>query len=188
MLKSKKLSRVCAKNAAGSVSSYSENSQIIVCDVDAVYPRLEFDSKTSEHIVSKAGETLKIEAYYFGKPKPDIIWKKDGLTIKKSSRISLVNADVTTTVLIRDATRMDSGQYTINLKNFVGEFNHTITAKVLDCPGPPENIKVDKITANTAKLYWKAPADDGGAIVTHYILEKRETSRLAWTVVAEGVR
>uniref|UniRef100_A0A670HZ63 Titin n=1 Tax=Podarcis muralis TaxID=64176 RepID=A0A670HZ63_PODMU len=32
---------------------------------------------------------------------------------------------------------------------------------------------------------WQPPADDGGAAVTHYIVEKRETSRVVWSVVSE---
>lgn len=32
---------------------------------------------------------------------------------------------------------------------------------------------------------WSPPADEGGAMVTHYIVEKRETSRIMWSIVSE---
>lgn len=30
-------------------------------------------------------------------------------------------------------------------------------------------------------------ADDGGAKVTHYIVEKRETSRVVWSIISEAM-
>lgn len=32
---------------------------------------------------------------------------------------------------------------------------------------------------------WSPPDDEGGAMVTHYIVEKRETSRVMWSIVSE---
>lgn len=32
---------------------------------------------------------------------------------------------------------------------------------------------------------WDPPTDEGGAMVTHYIVEKRETSRILWSIVSE---
>ena len=37
----------------------------------------------------------------------------------------------------------------------------------------------------SAELSWDAPEDDGGAPVTHYIVEKRNLSRKAWQEVSE---
>lgn len=34
-------------------------------------------------------------------------------------------------------------------------------------------------------LWWGAPLNDGCAPVTHYIIEKRETSRLAWALIED---
>lgn len=32
---------------------------------------------------------------------------------------------------------------------------------------------------------WDPPEDDGSALVTHYIVEKRETSRIMWSIISE---
>lgn len=32
---------------------------------------------------------------------------------------------------------------------------------------------------------WDPPADEGGAMVTHYIVEKRESSRIMWSIISE---
>lgn len=32
---------------------------------------------------------------------------------------------------------------------------------------------------------WEPPADDGGASLTHYVVEKRETSRVVWSLISE---
>lgn len=55
-----------------------------------------------------------------------------------------------------------------------------------DKPGPPDGeIQFKKVTADNITIMWSPPADEGGAMVTHYIVEKRETSRVMWSVVSE---
>lgn len=59
--------RVLAKNAAGCVSDFSEESEPISCRDEVIPPRVEFDSRLTERVVVKCGEMLKIEAYIAGK-------------------------------------------------------------------------------------------------------------------------
>lgn len=65
-------------------------------------------------------------------------------------------------------------------------FSVSPTSPSSDKPGPPAGeIQFKKITADTITIMWDPPADEGGAMVTHYIVEKRETSRIMWSIISE---
>lgn len=55
-----------AKNAADSLSDYSEQSFPITCREEVIPPRIEFDSKYRDTIVVKAGEKVALEANIAG--------------------------------------------------------------------------------------------------------------------------
>uniref|UniRef100_A0A3B3QB10 Titin n=1 Tax=Paramormyrops kingsleyae TaxID=1676925 RepID=A0A3B3QB10_9TELE len=85
--------------------------------------------------------------------------------------------------------RVDGGQYTLVLKNVGGEKSVNVNVKVLDRPGPPEGpISIYGVASEKCFISWKPPQQDGGSDVTHYIVERRETSRLVWTVVESKVQ
>lgn len=53
-----------------------------------------------------------------------------------------------------------------------------------DTPGPPEGpLRFTNISAEKATLWWSPPENDGCAAITHYVIEKRETSRITWALV-----
>ena len=50
-----------------------------------------------------------------------------------------------------------------------------------DKPGQPGQPQVSNLTAESCDLTWAPPEDDGGAPITHYIVEKRKVGDIKWT-------
>lgn len=56
-----------------------------------------------------------------------------------------------------------------------------------DKPGPPASVKISHVFADRVKLRWEPPLSDGGAEITNYIIDKRETSRANWAQVTSNI-
>ena len=74
------------------------------------------------------------------------------------------------------------GDYVVSATNTSGEKLSKIKVVILDKPNFPESLKISK-----ENIGWNAPALDGGAAITNYIVEKRETSRPTWVMVSSSV-
>lgn len=58
-----------------------------------------------------------------------------------------------------------------------------------DTPGPPDGkVTISRVTEEKCTVSWKIPLEDGGDSVTHYIVDRRETSRLNWVVMETECR
>lgn len=53
----------------------------------------------------------------------------------------------------------------------------------LDKPGPPRNIKISEVTSESAYLTWQKPEDDGGAVISHYVVQKKDVAAENWVPV-----
>ncbi|KAM4572254.1 titin-like [Odontesthes bonariensis] len=180
--------RVTAKNAAGVWSTPSETVIILAQDVIEA-PTAIIDPKFKTTVVVQAGETFVVDADYFGKPLPEVAWLKDGREIDKvTPRMEFKNTLTHTTLIVRDCIRVDGGPFVLSLCNIGGTSSVSVNVKVLDKPGPPDGpLKVKVVSAEKCSLHWNHPLNDGGATVTHYTIEKRETSRVTWTGVEPHV-
>uniref|UniRef100_A0A3B4ACV2 Titin n=1 Tax=Periophthalmus magnuspinnatus TaxID=409849 RepID=A0A3B4ACV2_9GOBI len=180
--------RVIARNAAGVFSEPSDSSGPITATDEIEPPRASMDPKYKDVIVVNAGENLVLDADVYGKPFPEISWHKEGKEMDKALRIEVKLALKRASMTIKDVTKLDSGNYDLVLKNLGGTKNFPIVVKVLDKPGAPAGpMKVTGVMSDHCTLAWAQPTLDGGAPITHYTLEKRETSRLSWTVVAPKI-
>lgn len=180
--------RVTAKNGAGVWSMPSESLTLIAQDI-IEGPAAIIDPKFKSTTVVQAGDTFIIDADYFGKPLPSVIWLKDGKEIDKvTPRMEVKNTLTHTTLTVRDCTRMDGGRFVLSLCNIGGTTSIPVNVKVLDRPGAPDGpLRVKVVSAEKCNLHWNPPINDGGASVSHYIIEKRETSRVTWTGVEPHV-
>uniref|UniRef100_A0A8C3KI78 Titin n=2 Tax=Scolopacidae TaxID=8917 RepID=A0A8C3KI78_9CHAR len=180
--------RVIAKNAAGAISKPSDSTGPITARDEVELPRISMDPKYKDTIVVNAGETFRLEADVHGKPLPTIKWYKGDKELEETARYEIKNTDFSALIIVKDAIRVDGGQYILEASNVAGTKTVPVNVKVLDRPGPPEGpVQVTGVTAEKCSLAWGPPLHDGGSDISHYIVEKRETSRLAWTVVASEV-
>ena len=61
---------------------------------------------------------------------------------------------------------------TLHYPNFTGK------------PSSPKGpLKVSDVTADSCKLKWEPPEDDGGEPIDHYVIEKMDTATGRWVPV-----
>uniref|UniRef100_A0A8C3G2G8 Titin n=1 Tax=Cyclopterus lumpus TaxID=8103 RepID=A0A8C3G2G8_CYCLU len=131
-----------------------------------------------------AGELFKLEASVTGRPIPCLVWTKEGKELEDTGKIEIKTTDFHTTLTNKDSLRRDGGAFTLTASNPGGFAKFTYNVKVLDRPGPPDSLTVSDVAAEKCVLNWLHPTHDGGAKIEYFIIQRRETSRLAWTNVA----
>uniref|UniRef100_A0A8C8E8A5 Titin n=1 Tax=Otus sunia TaxID=257818 RepID=A0A8C8E8A5_9STRI len=135
----------------------------------------------------KAGDDLKIDVPFRGRPLPTVSWKKDGNPLKETTRVNIQTSKTSTSLSIKEASNEDLGHYELHLSNTAGSTTASLTVVVLDRPGPPTDVHIDEVSADSVTLSWKPPAYDGGCHISNYIVEKRDTTTTTWDVVSAAV-
>uniref|UniRef100_A0A8B9QM34 Titin n=1 Tax=Apteryx owenii TaxID=8824 RepID=A0A8B9QM34_APTOW len=135
-----------------------------------------------------AGEDLKVDVPFVGRPKPAVFWHKDNIALKQTTRVNAESSENNTLLTIKEACKDDVGAYLVKLTNSAGEATETLNIVVLDKPGPPTGpVKVDEVTADSITISWEPPKYDGGSSINNYIVEKRDTSTTSWQIVSATV-
>uniref|UniRef100_A0A3B3HZM5 Fibronectin type-III domain-containing protein n=1 Tax=Oryzias latipes TaxID=8090 RepID=A0A3B3HZM5_ORYLA len=89
-------------------------------------------------------------------------------------------------LVIDNVNRFDSGKYSLTLTNSSGTKTAVIVVRILDSPAAPQHFTVKEIKKDSVILTWDTPLNDGGAKITNYIVEKRESVRKAYTTVTNN--
>ncbi|XP_033116214.1 twitchin-like [Anneissia japonica] len=174
--------RVSAVNKAGP----GKPSQVSTSQkVKPKFAKPEVDPDAMRDQKVRAGQQFKIEVPISGEPPPTVVWKKDGKEVKPSDHVKLETTDTKAILCVPDAIRDDFGDYELVLSNDSGTVSEKCKINVLDKPSPPEvPIEITEITANTCKLAWNPPLDDGGSEISNYIVEKCENNDGDWERVS----
>ncbi|KAI4788997.1 hypothetical protein KUCAC02_035499, partial [Chaenocephalus aceratus] len=175
--------RVTAVNDKGKSDAKPLASPVLLKDMTTK----PFISQLYDTYSVRAGDDLKIDVPFRGRPQPEVSWKKDGHVLKQTTRVNVLNSKTSSKITIKDATKEDVGKYEITLTNSVGTKTAETSVVILDKPGPPSNIKFEEVSADFINLSWDAPTYDGGCQINNYVVEKKDTTTIAWQIVSATV-
>lgn len=85
----------------------------------------------TEVVKYKAGTSVKLKLGISGKPIPTIEWFKNGHELQSSAILSIENTTEFASILIKDATRLNSGTYELKLKNAMGSATAHVRLQIL---------------------------------------------------------
>lgn len=145
-------------------------------------PEMDIGADFKQTHIVKNGGTVTLHIAFRGKPAPHAVWSRADGELPVMADVN--TSDFFSTLTIEGCTRYEAGKYTLSLENNSGHKSITFTVKVLDTPGPPSAISYKDVTRGALTLMWDAPTNDGGTRIHHYIVDKREASRLAWQEVS----
>lgn len=94
-------------------------------------PEIDVPPEYTEVVKYKAGTSIKLKLGISGKPVPTIEWFRNEKEIHTSAQVSIENTTEFASVLIKDATRLNSGNYELKLKNAMGSASATIRVQIL---------------------------------------------------------
>ncbi|XP_055385446.1 twitchin isoform X34 [Condylostylus longicornis] len=173
--------RIVAVNKAGP-SEPSDPSKSVVAKPRFLAPRI--DRKNLQKKVIRSGNLLRMEADVKGEPPPKITWTYNNEELRTGDRLRIENEDYKTTFTLQKVKRSDRGIYTVTAKNDSGTDQVEVELEVLSKPSKPKGpLKVSDVTAETMKLKWEKPEDDGGEPVDHYVVERMDTETGRWVPV-----
>lgn len=101
----------------------------LLCHTGA--PAIDLPPEYLDVVQYKAGASVKLRVGIIAKPLPTIEWLKDGKELVASSTVSVESTTDSSAVLIKDATRLDTGSYEVKIKNVLGSASATIRIEIL---------------------------------------------------------
>lgn len=165
-------------------SDCNNSINLILIAIFAEEAQIDTDVAVRTHYIVKAGKDVEIMVPLKGRPAPSISWKKEDQNIDNDPKYDIHNTDTSSCLIITQVTRSDTGKYTINISNGVGEPKSlTVSVKVQDTPAACRNLILKEVTRGKVTLCWEPPLLDGGAEITNYVVEKRDSSKRTYACV-----
>lgn len=104
---------------------------IYICFIVLGAPQIDVPPEYTDIVKLKAGVAVKLKLGISGKPLPAIEWFKNGKEMQTSAQVSFENTSEFSSVLIKDASRINSGLYELKLKNAMGSASASIRVQML---------------------------------------------------------
>lgn len=147
-------------------------------------PTITVENKYIGQKIRKA-TTYTVKGTITGYPQPEIILRRDTVTMTTDSRVKITRVDNEITLQLTDVERDDTGKYSITVKNGAGTATVELTLKVIDKPERPSALDITDIKKDSVVIEWTPPIDDGGLEITKYAIEKCDPEKGVWIKVAE---
>ncbi|XP_038604671.1 immunoglobulin-like and fibronectin type III domain-containing protein 1 [Tachyglossus aculeatus] len=146
--------------------------------------------KLKEPVVVKAGKSVLVKVPFGGRPPVHSTWNKDGVEFLGQGEVQVDNGDGFTRLYLPIAHRKDSGCYSVKLRNGSGSAEAHFQLVIIDKPQAPRGpLQVlDCSSGEGVTLGWRAPGDDGGSELQHYVVERQQVGRQTWLRVGETPR
>lgn len=176
--------RIRAKNKGG-VGDPSDPSRTLTAKARNVPPVI--DRNAIKEIKVKAGQDFQMVIPVSGEPPPTISWAFEGQPLQSDDRLQTNNEDYKTKIVCKRALRGDTGTYVIKAENENGKDEAEVKVTVVDHPDSPRGpLDVTNVTKDGCDLAWKEPEDDGGAEISHYVVEKQDAHTGRWVPCGES--
>lgn len=134
-----------------------------------------------------SGEPFYANVDVNGEPPPKLQWNFNGQKLREDpEHVQFSYKEYNSKIKLTNLAREHSGAYTLVATNEHGKAEGTLYLTITDRPFPPEGpLDVDDINAHSCKLTWQMPADNGGARVDGYIIDKMDELSGVWIGVDE---
>lgn len=83
-------------------------------------PEIEIPQEYLNEVKHRAESNVELKFNITAKPAPTIEWLKDGRELKPSAQISFKHTFESTSLFLKDTTRLNSGIYEVKVKNSLG--------------------------------------------------------------------
>lgn len=134
----------------------------------------------------KAGQAFTFDCKVSGEPAPKTKWLLKRKEVYSKDNLKVTHVDYNTKLKVTNATRSDSGLYTVHAENYNGEDSADVKVTVIDKPSPPNGpLKVEDVHAEGCTLNWNLPDDDGGQPIENYVVEKMDEATGRWVPAGE---
>ncbi|KAH0620735.1 hypothetical protein JD844_021453 [Phrynosoma platyrhinos] len=164
--------RVTAINLAGTSEPAITKEPITVREI-LQHPKIWLPRNLRQTLMKKVGDMINIVIPFQGKPRPKVIWTKDGQPLD-SKEVAIRNSNTDSILFIRKAERHHSGTYEVEVQIENMSDKVSISMQIMDRPGPPQNVKIVDVWGFNVALEWKPPQDDGNAQITGYTVQKAD--------------
>ncbi|XP_078098450.1 immunoglobulin-like and fibronectin type III domain-containing protein 1 [Mustelus asterias] len=176
--------RVRAANDGG-MGEPIELDNYVIAMPPPVCPKFILNGSVKDFMIVKEGNSFRVHMPFKASPPPEVIWLKDGYPLSEKATVTSSNDG--TQLIIPASQRSDSGTYSVMLKNLLGQESFSFEMRVTAIPRPPGPVTLNENVPNTVTISWEPSKDEPLDDHLRYVVMKRDSNRLKWHTVGDGI-